>query len=187
MPDTISETGRAALAELQGVLDGIDEAEFNGLIEELAVARRVVLHGVGREGLMMRALAMRLFHLGLDAHVLGDMTTPPVEAGDLLVVSAGPGWFSSIAALAGRARGAGARVACITAEPEGDVPRAADRILVLPAQTMARDQAGTTSVLPMGSLYEGAQYMAFEILVLRLRDRIGETAETMRARHTNLE
>jgi 6-phospho-3-hexuloisomerase len=39
----------------------------------------------------------------------------------------------------------------------------------------------------MGSLYEGAQYLVFELLVLALRDRIGETAETMRARHTNLE
>jgi 6-phospho-3-hexuloisomerase len=27
----------------------------------------------------------------------------------------------------------------------------------------------------------------FELVVLRLRERLGETAETMRARHTNLE
>jgi 6-phospho-3-hexuloisomerase len=27
----------------------------------------------------------------------------------------------------------------------------------------------------------------FEIIVLKLRDRLGETAETMRARHTNME
>jgi 6-phospho-3-hexuloisomerase len=39
----------------------------------------------------------------------------------------------------------------------------------------------------MGSLFEGAQFVVFELLVLLLRDRLGETAETMRARHTNLE
>jgi 6-phospho-3-hexuloisomerase len=39
----------------------------------------------------------------------------------------------------------------------------------------------------MGSLFEGAQFMLFEILVIRLRDRLGETPESMRARHTNLE
>ena len=42
-----------------------------------------VLYGQGRTGLVMQALAMRLYHLGLDAHVAGAMTTPPVGAGDL--------------------------------------------------------------------------------------------------------
>jgi len=55
---------------------------------------------------MMRALAMRLFHLGLDVHVVGEMTTPPVVGGDLLLVSAGPGHFASIAALCEAARAA---------------------------------------------------------------------------------
>jgi 6-phospho-3-hexuloisomerase len=39
----------------------------------------------------------------------------------------------------------------------------------------------------MGSLFEVSMMLVFEILVLKLRDRIGETAESMRARHTNLE
>jgi 6-phospho-3-hexuloisomerase len=39
----------------------------------------------------------------------------------------------------------------------------------------------------MGSLYEGAQYLFFEYLVLMVRDRLGVTAEAMRGRHTNLE
>lgn len=184
--------GAAALAELGAVVERLDPAGLERFVAALAAARRVVLHGVGREGLMMRALAMRLFHLGLDAHVLGDMTTPPVGAGDLLVVSAGPGWFSSIEALAGTAKAAGAEVACVTAQPEGRVPQAADLVLHIPAQTMADDQAaddqsGKTSVLPMGSLFEGAQFVVFELVVLALRERVGESAETMRARHTNLE
>ena len=57
----------------------------------------------------------------------------------------------------------------------------------IPAQTMANDQAGKLSILPMGSLFEAAQMLVFELVVLKLRDRLGETAETMRARHTNLE
>ncbi|MEM9012823.1 MAG: 6-phospho-3-hexuloisomerase [Pseudomonadota bacterium] len=179
--------GAGALAELGHVVADLDQAGFAGFVEDLASARRIVCHGVGREGLMMRALAMRLYHLGLDAHVLGDMTTPPVAGGDLLVVSAGPGWFSSIAALAETASQAGARVACVTAQAEGAVPEAADRVLLIPAQTMADDQQGEGSILPMGSLFEGAQFVVFELLVLALCDHIGETAAGMRARHTNLE
>jgi len=179
--------GAAALADLGQVVERIDPAGLEAFVAELAAARRLVLHGVGREGLMMKALAMRLYHLGLDAHVLGDMTTPPVGAGDLLVVSAGPGRFSSIEALAATARRAGARVACVTAQPDGAVPQAADLVLHIPAQTMADDRGAGVSVLPMGSLFEGAQFLLFELVVLRLRQRIGETAQTMRARHTNME
>lgn len=163
-------------------------AQIAPLAEALAGARRIACHGVGREGLMMRALAMRLYHLGLDAHVVGDMTTPPVGSGDVLFVSAGPGHFSTIAALAGIAGQAGARVLCITAEPGGAVPKSADLITHLPAQTMAADQGdAATSVLPMGSLYEALMFLFFELLVLDLRDRIGISSHAMRANHTNLE
>jgi len=52
---------------------------------------------------------------------------------------------------------------------------------------MANDQTTKVSVLPMGSLFEIAQAIFFELVILKLRDRLGETADTMRARHTNLE
>lgn len=176
-----------AAEELRQATAGVDPASLGALVEEIAAARRIVAYGVGREGLMMRALAMRLYHLGLDAHVVGDMSAPPVGPGDLLIVSAGPGSFSTVNGLIGVARAAGARTACVTAQPDGDAPRACDRVLVIPAQTMANDQGATGSVLPMGSLFEGAQYLTFELLVLALRDRLGVDPAAMRARHTNLE
>jgi 6-phospho-3-hexuloisomerase len=39
----------------------------------------------------------------------------------------------------------------------------------------------------MGSVFEGALFLLFEIMVLKLRDMLDVTPETMRARHTNLE
>jgi 6-phospho-3-hexuloisomerase len=103
-------------------------------------------------------------------------------------VSAGPGGFSTVNGLLGVAQVAGARTACVTAQPDGEAPVMSDRVLAIPAQTMANDQgSAATSVLPMGSLFEGAQLLVFELLVLALRDRLGEPAERMRARHTNLE
>lgn len=177
-----------AADELRAAAAGVDPSALAGMVEDLAGAGRVVCYGVGREGLMMRALAMRLYHMGLDAHVVGDMSCPPVGAGDLLVVSAGPGAFSTVLGLMGVAKGAGARVACVTAQPGGAVPQGADRVLVIPAQTMADDTGPrVASVLPMGSLFEGAQYLVFEMLILMLRDRLGVSPEAMRDRHTNLE
>ena len=186
MRDLASMAARAA-SEIGAAVQGVDPGSMAGMVRELAQARRIVCYGVGREGLMMRALAMRLYHMGLDAHVAGDMSCPPVGAGDLLVVSAGPGAFSTVMGLVGVAKGAGARVACVTAVPDGAAAQAADHVLVIPAQTMANDQGGAVSVLPMGSLFEGAQYLTFELLILSLRDHLGVDPAAMRARHTNLE
>lgn len=177
-----------AADEMKAAAAGVDPAALAGMVEELAAAKRVVCYGVGREGLMMRALAMRLYHMGLDAHVVGDMSCPPVGAGDLLVVSAGPGEFSTVRGLMGVARRDGARLACVTAQAGAALPAASDRVLVIPAQTMANDTGpAVASVLPMGSLFEGAQYLVFEMLILMLRDRLGVAPDAMRARHTNLE
>jgi len=184
---TVTTLYRAALDDLAAVFARLDERPVEAAVEALASARRIALYGVGREGLQIKGLAMRLHHLGRDAHVVGDMNAPPLGPGDLLVVSAGPGHFSTVAALMDVARRDGARTLVVTAQPSGPCPAAADLVLPVPAQTMADDRGPSTSVLPMGSLYEGALYVLFEIMILKLRERLGVTAEAMRANHTNLE
>lgn len=176
-----------ALEEIGGCLAKVSRAEMDAAVDEIVKADRIALYGVGREGLQVKGLAMRLFHLGLKAAVVGDMTTPPLGKGDLLVVSAGPGDFSTVAALMGVAKGSGARTLAVTAVPGGAAAGRADAVLTIPAQTMADDQGPSVSVLPMGSLFEGAQYVLFEVLVLRLRERLGIAPAAMRANHTNLE
>jgi 6-phospho-3-hexuloisomerase len=184
---SVAALARSALADAERVVDKLDPTAFESFAQAIAGAKTIALHGLGREGLQMKGLAMRLFHLGLDAHVVGEMTTPPVGKGDLLVCSAGPGDFATIAALMNIAKQAGAKTAIVTAQPASKLARSADHVLHIPAQTMADDQGAKASVLPMGSLFELSQLLVFELLVLRLRDIKGETALTMRKRHTNLE
>lgn len=87
-----------------------------------------------------------------------------------------------------QAKKGGAQTVILTAESAGSAARQADEVLVVPAQTMASDQgAAARSVLPMGSVYEGALFVLFEVMVLKLRELKGATPDTMRARHTNLE
>lgn len=183
---TVDELFDGAMDEIRAVLRNGAAAEAEKLCDEIQRARRIATYGVGREGLMMRALCMRLMHLGFDAHVVGDMTTPPVGKGDLLLVSAGPGNFSTVSALLGVARASGARTVVVTAQPAGAASKSADAVIHLRAQTMADDRGGK-SVLPMGSLYEAVQLIFFDIVSIRLRERTGQSMEGMRGRHTNLE
>jgi len=177
------------LDELRSALSREVIAQIPDFAQAILQSGQICSYGVGREGLMIKALVMRLYHLGLDAHVVGDMTAPRLGMNDLLIISAGPGNFSTVSALVGVARKAGSKIACITSEPDGPVPLSADMVINLPAQTMATTKKGNvvTSILPMGSLYEVMMFLFFELLVLEIKDILGVSYDDMSTRHTNLE
>ena len=74
MSETLSDLALGALRELSGVFARMPNDCADELIDAIITARKIVLFGCGREGLQMRGLAMRLFHLGRDATVWGDMS-----------------------------------------------------------------------------------------------------------------
>lgn len=147
------------------------------------------------------------------------MTAARLGKGDLLLTSAGPGYFSTVAALAQQARQDGARVLLLTSQPaeQAAAARWADAVLRIPATCMSpADQAGaggsTTpgegpsagtglarptppaaptaappSPLLMGSSYELALQLYFDLVAVLLQRQLGLTDVDMSARHTNLE
>ncbi|WCJ36623.1 Sugar isomerase (SIS) family protein [Euphorbia peplus] len=152
----------------------------------------IFLYGVGREGLMLKGLCMRLAHLGLSTHLVFDMTTPPISSNDLLIASAGPGGFSTVDALCSVARSSGAQVLLLTAQPEiGSCVKHASVVCYVPAQTMADDgtegKEKAREVLPMGSVYEGALFVLFEMVIYKLGEVLEQSPDDIRSRHTNLE
>ena len=175
-----------AIDEVRVAVRQVDEAAFERLAADLAVARRVVCFAMGREGLALRAFVMRMMHLGLDAHMWGDITAGPVGPDDVVLVADGPGELAMTATLIGLAKGHGARVTVITAQPGGRDPGLADDVLVIPAQTMADDRGGA-SLLPMGTAFEIGMGLLLDLLVLRLLELPGQTLEEIRVRHANLE
>jgi 6-phospho-3-hexuloisomerase len=178
-----------ACHELQAIVGAIAVEDIDALCGLLAQAGVIAVHGLGREGLMMRAFSMRLFHLGLRATPVGDMALPAVGAGDLLLASAGPGHFDTVAALMRIARAAGTKTVLFTAEPDAPLRSCADLTILLPARTMARpaEHSSGPPALPMGSTYEGGLFLLCEYIVAQLASRLEIDEVSMRARHTNLE
>jgi 6-phospho-3-hexuloisomerase len=180
-----SETDRA-LQEIADAVRTVPDTAIGEVVDELVAARRIACYAGGREGLVMRGLVMRLFHAGLDVHYVGDMTTPAVGDGDLLVLSCGPGRISMVEALAGVAKRDGARLLYLTAQPQIPPAELADTMVRIAAQTMADDQE-STAVLPMGSAYEIALFVLVDLITNEVRRRRSESVEELRSRHTNLE
>jgi 6-phospho-3-hexuloisomerase len=184
--ETISAQATIALTEIGDVLRQTDDDATSHFVEAILEADRIALYGLGREGLMLRAFAMRLVHLGLDTHIAGDVTALPIGPASLAIVSAGPGDLRMAETIVRLAREAGSRVVVITAQPDRSVPSLTDLVIIIPAQTMAND-AGSASMLPMGSAFEIAMLIYLDLVAIRLRERTGQSLDDLRQRHFNLE
>eukprot|EP01018_Ginkgo_biloba_P036709 Gb_41778 [translate_table: standard] len=149
---------------------------------------RIVVHGVGREGMIKKGLAMRPFHVDLSRSYVGEMTTPSIGSRDLLIVSTGPGGLCIIDAICRCTEESGAKVQLLLTQPVGSTSQFAHVVALVPAQTMVDDQGSYDScfILPMGSLYEGALFVLFEMVILRLTSALGQTTKTMQSKHHNL-
>jgi 6-phospho-3-hexuloisomerase len=166
------------LSEQAAVFAQLPAGTLEAAVEAIAAAPRVLLWGQGRAGHALMALAMRLFHLGRDAHWVGGITTPALRRGDLLLANASRGDLPSTTAFLRHARGLGARTAVITGVAAGPALEAADLILHLPAQSWEG-----ASRLPMGGQYELALWLFGEMIVERLMERDGLDAAALAARH----
>ena len=89
MTDRLAQLSKGVLNDLAAVFAAMPENALDALIEAIVAAKRIVVFGLGREGLQMRGFAMRLFHMGCDVASLGDLTTPALGAGALFIASAG--------------------------------------------------------------------------------------------------
>ncbi len=173
-----SEAARAVAA--------IDPREAERLLAALTSASRVFVLGQGRSGITLRALAMRLMHLGLRIHVVGETTSPAIAAGDLLLSASGSGTTPSVLAAARSALNTGAAVAAITAAPHSPLASLTPTVLVIPAAAK-QDRSGETSAQYAGSLFEQALWLTGDALFHALWMSSGLTAEELWTRHSNLE
>ena len=172
-------------ALITSALDG-NPAALDAFATALGDADRVFVHGAGRSGLALRMTAMRLMHLGLTVHVVGDVTTPAITSGDVLLTASGSGTTGGVVRAAQSAVDAGASVAAITTATESPLAKLAAHVLVLPAADKL-DRSGSASAQYAGGLFEQAVVLVGDALFHSLWKQSGATADDIWPRHANLE
>lgn len=175
------------LQELERTLQDVCPDEIVALAERIASAGAIFVAGAGRSGLMMRAFAMRLMHMGLHVYVVGETITPGIAAGDLLVIGSGSGETKSLAAMAAKAKSIGAVVAALTVVPESTLGQLASDRVVIPAATKDGAAGAAASGQPMGSLFEQTLLLLLDTIVLHLMERKSLEGSAMFNNHANLE
>jgi 6-phospho 3-hexuloisomerase len=187
---------REIIDQVQKASDELDSKQVNGFIKVLRDSKRIFVIGAGRSGIVARAFAMRLMHLGFDTHVIGETITPAVSKEDLLVGVSGSGETSLVVNAAKIAKNIGAKVAVITSYPDSSLARTADQVVVLPGRTwtaattdfVQRQIAGEyESLTPMGTLFEATALVFLDGVIASLMNKLGKKEEELRARHATIE
>lgn len=172
--------------ELGAVLSRVNTGDLERLSGAVAGADRVFVHGAGRSGIALRMTAMRLMHLGLAVHVVGETTTPAIGAGDVLLTASGSGTTAGIVAAAQAAVAAGSGIAVITTASDSALAHLADVVILVPAAAKL-DRSATASEQYAGSLFEQAVALLGDALFHTLWKRSGQSADDLWPRHANIE
>lgn len=183
------EYGKTILQELQYTLSRIDPGKTDILIDKIMAAGKVYVSGAGRSLLSMRGFAMRLMHMGIDAYVIGETSTPAAAKGDLLLIGSGSGETGSLVSMAKKAKMMGIGLVIITIFADSTIGKMADDVLVIHASTTKIEKdSGYQSVQPGGTLYEQSLWLMCDTMVLRLAELMKVDAnQCLEQRHANIE
>lgn len=166
------------LAEINAVLKHIDPRSITALVGAIEDSSAVYFQGSGRTLLMIKAVAMRMMHMGLPVHIVGEVLTPAISEGDLLIAVSARGGAGTRAAIQ-TATKVGARVAAITTRRE-NLDDAADLIVTVPARVEV------DSVQHAGSLFEQSLLVLGDAICRTIQANRGVPTEVLTARHANL-
>lgn len=176
------------IEELDHTLRSIAFNEQEKMADQILKARQIFVAGAGRSGMMARCFTMRLMHMGLQAYMVGEVVTPCIEAGDLLIIASGSGETASLVNMAKTAKKLGAAVATVTIYPNATIGSMSDATVVIHAPTSkSKEDIGVSSVQPMGSLFEQSLLICLDYIIKILMDKKQITGEEMFLRHANLE
>ena len=113
-------------SKIRAIANKISDDDVEKFLSELLSAKRVYVIGAGRSGLVAKAFAMRLMHLGLHAYVVGETITPALNKGDVIVIFSGSGKTKTVADIAETAKDIGAHICLITSNADSRIGKIAD-------------------------------------------------------------
>jgi 6-phospho 3-hexuloisomerase len=170
--------------KVQEILNSIDEDNINEALNLFFNCNHIFVYGAGRSGLVAKAFAIRLVHLGFQAFVIGETITIPVQKGDLVVIVSGSGETIPAVMTAEIGNNLGAKVVSITGKKNSDIAKYADITIYISSGCLEEERK---KFAPLGTLFEASVWILLDGLIADLLDRKFETEETMRKRHATLE
>ncbi len=174
---------RLVVGKISEILDATDSTYADKMVEMFDNAGRIFISGAGRSKLVGNFLGMRLMHSGYDVSIVGEIVTPSIKNGDLLIVISGSGETEQLVAFTKKAKEVGAKVILISSRAESTIGDLAEAVFQIGKQDLYQKVIG----MPMGTVFELSTLCFLEALVSHLIHEKGIAEEEMRERHANME
>lgn len=183
-------------AHIENVTEMLEEDEVNELVKVLLNTERVFVSGAGRSGLISKAFAMRLMHLDIKAHVIGETTTPRLREGDLFLGVSGSGETARVVSAAENAKEIGAKIAVVTSYPDSSLGKLADLVVEVPGRVETAESKSYThrqmtgeyeSLTPLGTLFEVTSLTFLDGVIASLMRELGKDEKDLTEKHASVE
>lgn len=181
---------------VQSVSEELDPKVIKEMADLMKSSKNIFLLGVGRSGLVAKAFAMRLMHLGIGVYVVGETITPTISNEDSLLAISGSGETTHIITIAQIAQKRGAKIIAVTSYVDSTLGKMADLIVHVKGRTKIDSELNYASrqidgkhltLSPMGTLFEVTSLIFLDGLIAQLMVEMGKTEQDLKARHTVLE
>lgn len=175
------------IKECTDALEQVNEREINKLIELMVQADKVFFIGVGRVKLSLAAFAKRLNHLGIKAHMVGDINEPAMTDKDILIVGSGSGESLIPVAIAKKAKSIGGKIVHIGSNPHSSIESITDLMIRIPVQTKLYLDDEIISKQPMSSLFEQSLLLLADSIAAMIVSKQRIDLKSLWKFHANLE
>ena len=175
----------------------LDEKSIENFMNIINESDNVFVIGAGRSGLVGKAFAMRLMHLGISTYVVGETISPAINEEDCIIAISGSGETNTIVSSAKISKERGAKILALTSYTESTLGKLADATICVQGRTkietydknyLKRQIDGNyTSLTPLGTAFELTSLVFLDGLICELMNKMGKTEDDLKKRHTVLE
>jgi len=194
------EASEEILRGITTAIDAIDPGQVETLLDTLLDVkmedRKALVVGSGRSGMVGKAFAMRLMHIGINVYVMGETITPAIGEGDIVIIISGSGSGAMSNTAARMAKRLGSIIFAITSYPDSELAKTSDHVVVVPGREAVAQESDYQSrqllgehesLAPMGTLFEDTCAVFLDGLIAELMARLEVSEASMKEKHSTIE
>jgi len=183
------------LKSIEKILADVNQEDVKKFIDKIINSKNIFIVGAGRSGMVAKAFAMRLMHLGFNVYVVGETITPSVKPEDLVIAISGSGKTTSTLTVTQTAKKYGASIISVTSYEDSPIAQLSDCIVkikgregLLSNDYTLRQLSGEHEPLsPLGTLFELSSMIFLDSVIAELMRLLNKKEKDLREKHANLE
>lgn len=178
---------KRVISEMEAVCNLVIEEDINAVADMIINSQRVLVVGVGRVLISLKAWVKRFSHIGININYVGSETECAVHEGDVLIVASSSGESAIPVKIAEIAKKLGVTIIYIGCNPQSTVGKFSDYAMRIPCKTKLGLIDEFKSFQPMSTLFEQVLYIMGDVIAYTVMDKMNFDEEKVKNNHANLE